>query len=86
MEIAKTRWRRKGFNRGSLPRYFTKWFDVGSTALLDESATSVVWVPVVACGGRAVAESFPFPITARKVSEAIDEWAVAATYAGGHHV
>ena len=59
------------------------WFDVGSTALLDEFATDVVWVPVAVLGGRTVAESSPFSIAARKVSEAIDEWAVAVAYASG---
>ena len=58
------------------------WFDAGSTALLDEFATDVVWVPAVACGGRTVADSFTFSIAARKVSEAIDERAVAVAYAG----
>ena len=41
------------------------------TALRDECATSVAWVPVVARGGRTLTESFPFSIAARKVRDVL---------------
>ena len=47
------------------------WFDAGDTSLLDECATSVAWVPVVARGGRTLTESFPFSIAARKVRDVL---------------
>ena len=59
------------------------WFDAGSTALIDEFATDVVWVPVAGGGGRGtLAESFPFTVAAARVRDVLVALDEADAYAG----